>query len=332
MIRRISCSGWLTPSALLLILIILAKKQTWLSLIAAYSVIKESEGARFPEMNFLDVIEKELDRNNYNVLVMGGGTVEITNLNTSHNPEVNIEKFKEVVIKSTQDMFKLAESVLQTYTDIEKVIILKKPLRFDPIKDDPLQLKPQLSSLGDALLFDLWCKSSQRNKIVIGDHQIPHLLGDSHHLVYGHPESEKYDGIHLHGSEGQSTFQASILGIMRRAGLIRLKDGGPLPAGRKVSSVAVGKKPSEGSGVPAGWNDRKSEHPKVTRREYDPMEIFKQRNSLRKKSLSQQTEGFLKDGHRSNQVQNSRPSVIQPINLQSNYSVPTANSFETLGN
>jgi uncharacterized protein YqfB (UPF0267 family) len=55
----------------------------------AYSVTHESEGARFPEMNFLDVIEQELDRNSYNVLVMGGGTVEITNLNTSHNPEVN---------------------------------------------------------------------------------------------------------------------------------------------------------------------------------------------------------------------------------------------------
>ena len=117
--------------------------------------------------------------------MLGGGTVEITNLNTSHIPEVNIEKFKEEVTRSTQNMFKLAESVLQTYKYIEKVIILKKPPRFDPIKDDPLQLKPQLSSLGNALLFDLWCKSNMRNKIVKGDHQIPHLLGDPHHLVVG---------------------------------------------------------------------------------------------------------------------------------------------------
>jgi hypothetical protein len=147
-------------------------------------------------------------------------------------------------------MFKLAESVLQTYKDIEKVIILKKPPRFDPIRDDPLQLKPQLSSLGNALLFDLWCKSNMRNKIVIGDHQIPHLLGDSHHLVFGHPESGKYDGLHLHGSEGQATFQASILGIMRTAGLIREKDGDNLPAGRKIgpTDATGGRKPREDKG------------------------------------------------------------------------------------
>ena len=62
------------------------------------------------------------------------------------------------------------------------------------------------------------------------------------------------------------------------------------------------------------------------------MEMFRQRHTLSRKSMSCNTEGCQKDGPISNQVQNSRRSVIQPNNLQSNYSVPIANSFNTLGN
>ena len=131
--------------------------------VKAYSVTAESVGARFPSKNFLDVVEKELDKRNYKVLVLGGGTVEVTNLNANINTEINLTSFREEITTSSQKMFALAESALQTHKDLEKVIILRRPPRFDPVTGDPLQIKPQLSSLGDATLFDQWCNSSFRN-------------------------------------------------------------------------------------------------------------------------------------------------------------------------
>ena len=154
----------------------------------------------------------------------------------------------------------------------------------------PLHQQPGVLSHTDqvakSLLSDLtYCKSNLRNRIVIGDHQIPHLLGASHDLVFGHPETWQYDGLHLHGSEGQNTFQASILNIMRKAGLIKVKDVGNVPAGRKVNSTdAVGQsKTSEDSGISEGRNERKPMNSQVLQQEYDPMEMFRQRHSIRKK-------------------------------------------------
>ena len=47
----------------------------------AYTVTRDSIGAKFPEKNFIDVVEKELNGQDYNFLVLGGGTVE-TSLGT----------------------------------------------------------------------------------------------------------------------------------------------------------------------------------------------------------------------------------------------------------
>ena len=196
----------------------------------AFAAIPDSVGARYPDKNFLDVVEKELSENEFNVLVIGGGTVEITNLDTSVNPEANISNFKELIVTSSQQIFTLAEASLHTYPQLEKVIVLKRPPRFDPLAIDPLQLKPQLSRLGDACLFDLWCNSAFKNKIFLGDHEIPHHLDDVHHMVYGNDDHPKYDGLHMYGPQGHATFQASILNILKNAGLVKSKKKKVKPA------------------------------------------------------------------------------------------------------
>ena len=291
----------------------------------AYSVTAESVGAKFPAKNFLDVVEKELDKRNYKVLVLGGGTVEITNLDANHNPEVNLTRFKEEITSSSQKMFALAESALQIHNDLEKVIILRRPPRFDPITSDPLQIKPQLSSLGDATLFDLWCNSSFRNQIIIGEHQIPHLLDDNHPLVYGHPQSEGYDGIHMYGPKGKSIFQASVAAIMKKAGLISEKVNKNPPAGRKVArscSTAVGGRKVDDKS--SGRENGDSVH--GPNQEYNPMEMLKERISSRKQSLNQNNDGVSED------VSTLRPTVIRSSCLQNRYTVPVGNTFDMLGN
>ena len=56
---------------------------------------------------------------------------------------------------------------------------------------------------------------------------------------------------------------------------------------------------------------------------YDPMRMFKERHRKRDQSHI----GFQKDGKQTN-----RESVIKTTNMQEAYSIPIANSFDTLGN
>ena len=279
----------------------------------AYTVTADSPGAKFPNRNFLDVVEKECDETDFSVLVLGGGTVEITNLDTTQNPEENIIEFKEKVFAASKKMFNLAECALQTYPCLEKVIILKKPPRFDPKDVDPMELKPQLSKLGNSILFELWCNSNFKGKIIIGDHQIPHLLDDSHHQVYGHPDLDHYDGLHLHGPDGRAAFQKSILNILKTAGLVSTLTE-TNTSNKTIKDIPDGKKNTSDA--------------------YDPMKMFKNRHKLRKNSSNHQN--FHKDGldEAGNQPPRPsvRPTVIRSSSLQNRYTVPVGNTFDMLGN
>jgi hypothetical protein len=206
-------------------------------------------------------------------------------------------------------MFRLAEGALHTYPGLEKVTILKRPPRFDPVIKDPLEIKPQLSRFGNAILFDLWCNSEFKSKIVIGDHQIPHLLDDTHCKVFGNPDLGYYDGLHMYGAEGRKAFQSSILNILKQAGLV---------TGKKEPNI------------PNGWNvernknsNSKSKISNGQQSEYDPMRMFRERHGKGDQSQN----GFQKDG-----MQNNRTSVIKTTNMQDAYCIPISNSFDTLGN
>ena len=121
----------------------------------AHAVTQESSNVKATEHNFLDVLEKELSCKEFNVLVIGGGTEEITNLDTMHAPIERLSEFKEIVVESSKKLFSLAEAALKFHPSLDKVILLKKPPRFDPISVDPMELKPQLSSMADSVLFEL---------------------------------------------------------------------------------------------------------------------------------------------------------------------------------
>ena len=65
--------------------------------VKAYSATYD-EKSNFPYENFLDVIDKELVDKSYKSLVIGGGSVDITNIDTASNPEENISAFREKAI------------------------------------------------------------------------------------------------------------------------------------------------------------------------------------------------------------------------------------------
>ena len=189
--------------------------------VKAYHASKDNGVCLNSNENFLDVVEKQLNLHDFNYLVLGGGTEEITNLDTTSAPEKRLSEFKDVVFESSRKLFSIAEAALQTNPSLEKVILLRRPPRFDLLAADPLQVKPQLSRLGDAILFDLWCGSTLKEKIFLGDHQIPHQMDSSHPLVFGSPGLPSYDGLHMCGPAGRETFQQSILHILAKSGLVK---------------------------------------------------------------------------------------------------------------
>ena len=298
----------------------------------AYTVTSEAVGAKFPEKNFIDVVEKELDQHQYSVLVLGGGTVEITNLNTDVTPEENISGFKDEVIKASQKLFNLAECALHAYPSLERVVLLRRPPRFDPVSVDPLELKPQLSRLGDSVLFDMWCNSSLKKKITLGDHQISHQMSEDHYKVFGHPNQEQYDGLHMHGHSGRHAFQESVLNILRNAGVYKARqEGAKIPDGRK--SGADGRKTRNVDGVrPASRASERTFPSGGKTPQYYPMGRMIQRIRAVSTNLKNQNQSRINETDDVFCQAQKRPSIIKPTNLQESYSVPVANPFDILGN
>ena len=273
--------------------------------------------------------------------VQGGRTITMgTNICTYFLGEVNKNYGDEHLCN---DIY----CALQAYPSLEKVILLRRPPRFDPISIDPLELKPQLSRFGDSVLFELWCNSSFKKKIFLGDHQLPHRLDDEHNAVFGNADQHPYDGLHMNGNAGRLVFQESILNILNGAGIIDVPEGRKTNQGRYKRAGQntqyqeerpYGRKTSDGKTIPTGpkhHQDRGAGH-------YDPLKLFRERLSSSRKESSHPSDQITQHQKRDDSVfqadgnkrvnESSRVSVIRSSMLHSNYSIPVSNPFQILGN
>ena len=104
----------------------------------AYSS-KWNERARFKHSNVTQVVKDELEKSNFDHLVIAAPTVDITNLNTKNaNKEDSIEPFKSEIEDSCRNLFKVAENALENNVELKKVTIMEHPPRFDTFKEDPI--------------------------------------------------------------------------------------------------------------------------------------------------------------------------------------------------
>ena len=239
-------------------------KQTKMEIkaVKAYTATKEEFGARYPEKNFLDVVANHLEPENDNkVLLLGGGSVDISNLDTIDNPNENIATFREKTIVSAQKMFCLAESAIHDFPALRKVILMKRIPRIDPVGNDPLSLKQQLSKLADSVYFGLWCDSTYKDQIFLGEPDIPIRNYQEQCLIFGPPDDDSFDGIHLRGQDGRKVLTQTIQSNLKKIGLIR-------------------------GNLPDYINNQKTKQ-KITERKdvggnYHPFEILKQDMKMRK--------------------------------------------------
>ena len=142
----------------------------------AYSSVPDAS-AKWPEQNYKDVVKEKLKnpgRENFDTLVMSAPTADITNLDVSRlKPNVNTDFYKQRVIQSSRNMFKLAKASLEENANLRKVIIMEHPPRFDSRHVDPISLKPSLRALANTTLYQLLDNcSSNKDKIFIGSHSL----------------------------------------------------------------------------------------------------------------------------------------------------------------
>ena len=111
-------------------------------------------------------------------------------------------------------MFSLAQTSLEQYPTLNKVVIMEHPPRFDAQNVDPTLLKHNLAKLANTTLNQLWLNSTLKDKIIIGRHSLEcHGIGRSHLDRY-ESSAGRYDGVHLYGKTGVRDYTNRVKNIL----------------------------------------------------------------------------------------------------------------------
>ena len=144
----------------------------------AYSSAHDTEvniakqAAKFPHLNFSDVVPEQLKKDDFQYLIIQAGSVDITNLNTMENPQEYFDYFQQETIVSATTLFETGEKAVVDYPNLQKVVIMNLIPRYDKAEVDPLSLKSALSLLFNQTLTNLWMKSTHKQNMHIGTHSI----------------------------------------------------------------------------------------------------------------------------------------------------------------
>ena len=184
----------------------------------AHSSVRDSR-ARWSHKNHADVTPKALkavhEGDEYEYLVIGAPTVDITNIDTSQlSPRDNIEVYKQMIITSCHNTFATAHNAIEDNPNLKKVAITEHPPRFDEYDVDPTGLKPKLAEFANITFNQMWHNSEHKNKIVIGNHNLE-CVGDQLEARYRDENTKKYDGVHMYGFFGMRAYTRSLTQIIR---------------------------------------------------------------------------------------------------------------------
>ena len=125
-------------------------------------------------------------------MILSAGPNEVSNLNTSTEYSMNINEWRNKVANSSEKLYDLAEWSLNAFPSLEKVIIVKRPPRYDD------RIKAELSEYANYALDDIWKRRGANKNIVIAkqDLECDGLLRVQR---YGNPTYHNYDGVHMRG-------------------------------------------------------------------------------------------------------------------------------------
>ena len=175
--------------------------------------------ARFPHKNVTDIAHVALadthENDKYTEMVLSPPSVDISNMDTSNiSPNDNTEAFKQNVIISCKNIFTVAENALRNHQNLEKVVIIEHPPRFDRKETDPLGLKPHLARYANMIFGQLWLSSPLKDKIMIGSHCLGHTNTQIIKL-YRNERTNRFDGVHMYSKHGRHQFTKSLIHILK---------------------------------------------------------------------------------------------------------------------
>ena len=146
------------------------------------------------------------------MLVMSAPTVDITNIDTSNVAQKDI--YQQKVITSCNNMFNIAQKSLNQNPNLTKVVIMEHIPRFDSPDNGPSSLKPDLATLANVTIGQLWLNSPLKHKIFIGRHSLESSgAGPAHLARYENRYTGRFDGVHLYGKTGCEDFTNSVKSI-----------------------------------------------------------------------------------------------------------------------
>lgn len=187
----------------------------------AYSATYDIK-AKYPTSNFTDVVKNSLNKEPADALIIQGGSVDITNLDTQTDPFGRLELMKQTIRTSSQNIFKIAENALTEYPQLQKVIIMERIERFDLENSDPFRIKSQLSKLGNQEYQSLLNESKFKDKIIVQKNDL-NFPGSTREKRFGSPQNIKFDGIHTTTSQGKSDLTQNLLNTLSQASILKYK-------------------------------------------------------------------------------------------------------------
>ena len=174
--------------------------------------------AKFPDLNFEDVLEMKVKDEEPDILLVQAGAVDITNLKTGgENPDKYGEYFRQETIMSATNLFSSVSNTLLRNPNLKKVILMKQIPRYDSAATDPRAVKRGLVHLFNDKLVQLWQDCPYKDRLSLGSHRLE-CSGAIRESRYTH--NRKYDGIHMFGQSGRKAYTESVLMLLRDTGLV----------------------------------------------------------------------------------------------------------------
>ena len=185
------------------------------------------ERAFNPHQNVQSVLQSKLSTGtHYHTVIFGAPSVDISNQDVSHGA---LERNKVETMTSVHNMVEAAHYALET-GQVEQVVLMQHYPRWDTPKDDPYGARPQLAELANNTLRTMVDESKYNNKIMVGVHtglQVEDRARADMMTCRGdnwrsrNVKNGKYDGVHYYSRQGQEALTASMLEVLRQAGLVR---------------------------------------------------------------------------------------------------------------
>ena len=184
----------------------------------AYSSARDNT-ARWPKKNVSDVAPEALvntfEEDEFTHLVLAAPTVDITNLDTSKiTTSDNTEVYKQMVVESCQNMFKVAENAISRHPKLKKVVIMEHAPRHDVAQVDPTKLKPKLAKYANSVLTEMLLSSDAKDLIMIGKHSLD-ISEDMVDTVFRDDWTGRFDGVHMYNGRGASLYTKSVVQIFK---------------------------------------------------------------------------------------------------------------------